>query len=266
MEVNILSKLKFIAILLVLISFLFIIPASFAEDNQTDIALTGGDVDILANDYYFDANIDNDTGDGTKLNPYKELTLSRIEDNSIIHLANGGYSLKWNGYANNVTIIGESRESTVINARGTTLSASSLTLCNLTLIRAPISASGNLTAINSVFKDSAKSVITSSGNNCYINLINCTFNNNNYLSGTGSAINMKGGYLKITDSVFSNNYAHYSGGAIYADGVNATVSNSKFINDTSLNDAGGAIFIIDSPQFACINVEFNNCMALLEEL
>lgn len=256
------SKLKFIAILLVLISFLFIIPASFAEDNQTDIALTGGDVDILANDYYFDANIDNDTGDGTKLNPYKELTLSRIEDNSIIHLANGGYSLKWNGYANNVTIIGESRESTVINAQGTTLSASSLTLCNLTLIRAPISASGNLTAINSVFKDSAKSVITSSGNNCYINLINCTFNNNNYLSGTGSAINMKGGYLKITDSVFSNNYAHYSGGAIYADGVNATVSNSKFINDTSLNDAGGAIFIIDSPQFACINVEFNNCMAL----
>ena len=262
MEVNILSKLKFIAILLVLISFLFIIPASFAEDNQTDIALTGGDVDILANDYYFDANIDNDTGDGTKLNPYKELTLSRIEDNSIIHLANGGYSLKWNGYANNVTIIGESRESTVINAQGTTLSASSLTLCNLTLIRAPISASGNLTAINSVFKDSAKSVITSSGNNCYINLINCTFNNNNYLSGTGSAINMKGGYLKITDSVFSNNYAHYSGGAIYADGVNATVSNSKFINDNSLNDAGGAIFIIDSPKFACINVEFNNCMAL----
>lgn len=78
-----------------ILCLLFVIPASFAMDNQTVVAADDAGEDNLAvNDYYFDVNIENDTGNGSQYNPYKEFTTDRIKDNSVIHLANGEYKLK----------------------------------------------------------------------------------------------------------------------------------------------------------------------------
>ena len=58
-------KFKFIAIISIFICLLILIPSSFAVDNETNN--NGGNV--LTADYYFNANIENDTGNGTADNP-----------------------------------------------------------------------------------------------------------------------------------------------------------------------------------------------------
>ena len=85
-----LNRFKLILILSVV---LIILPISFAADNETvsDNGLADGNV--FNNEYYFDASLDNDNGNGSYDNPYKYLTDSRIVDNSIIHLASGEYDL-----------------------------------------------------------------------------------------------------------------------------------------------------------------------------
>ena len=75
----------------------------FAVDNQTALDETDNgqlsesitEPDVLSgnNDYYFDASLENDTGDGSADNPYKYLNASRIRANSNIHLANGNMTL-----------------------------------------------------------------------------------------------------------------------------------------------------------------------------
>lgn len=254
------SKINIIAVSLILISLLVIVPTSFASDNQTGLNFVGNDTNVLTEDYYFDSTINNDTGNGSELNPYKELTSDRIQDNSVIHLAKGEYSLR--GFsAENITIIGESSQNTIINMKSYAITTNNyLTLYNVTLIKAPISNSYNLTAVNVVFRDSARSAITSSGSDAHVNLINCTFDNN--YAQSGAVINMNDGFLNISGSVFTNNYAQYYGGAICIEEANATITSSKFINDYSMNDAGGAIYILNSPEFVCSDTEFNNCNAL----
>ena len=72
------NKKSAIFIFTVLI-FLVFTPISFAHDNAT------GPVQeqTVSSDYYFDASIENDTGDGSFENPYKELTDERLFDNSV---------------------------------------------------------------------------------------------------------------------------------------------------------------------------------------
>ncbi|WP_407377749.1 C1 family peptidase [Methanobrevibacter sp.] len=252
------SKLKIVAILLVLISLLVIVPASYAGENQTDINLVSEDTNILADEYYFDADIDNDTGDGSKYNPYKDFSYSKIQPNSVVHLAEGEYYLDERSYiADNMTFIGENAKNTIVHANGYTITAkNTLTFINLTFDKLSISNNGNINAVNTVFKSSAKSVIDSIGSDYQVSLVNCTFDNNQ--AENGGAIYMDGGYLNIEDSQFLNNYAKNSGGAIYTDFVNATITSTKFRNNHALNELGGAIYIYNSPVFNCINVEVND--------
>ena len=101
-------------------------------DNNTVIV---GD-DSTSHDYYFDSNVGNDSGNGSIDNPYKTLTSSKLLDNSKIHLADGRYVLDKMGNVNNVTIIGNGPEKTIIsyaNAIGFQLRGS-LTLNNVTLL------------------------------------------------------------------------------------------------------------------------------------
>ncbi len=260
MGVNILSKLKIIAIMLVLISFLVIVPASFAGENQTDIILVSDDNNILTGEYYFDANVSDDNGDGSKYNPYKDFSYSKIESNSVVHFAAGEYYLDGRSYnANNMTFIGENARNTIVYAQGYSMTAkSSLTLCNLTFVKLSITNNGDINAVNTIFKDSSKSVIDSIGSERHVNLVNCTFENN--FAQNGGAIYMDGGYLNISDSHFINNYATYNGGAIYTDFANATITSSRFEGNYALNELGGAIYIYNSQLFICDKLEVaDNC-------
>ena len=88
------------------------VSSTFAADNETLAAVDDGDV--LTEDYYFDASVENDTGNGTIDNPYKQLTTARIKENSNIYLNEGEYELNDYKRIYNVNIIGKNPETTII--------------------------------------------------------------------------------------------------------------------------------------------------------
>ena len=120
MGVNCLKNIKFIALTTILILLLIVIPTCFAMDNETafavsdEDALSSVDDDVLNADYYFDANAQNDDGDGSQDNPYRNLTSNRVKDNSIIHLKDGEYPLNAQVGSKNITLIGQNPQSTII--------------------------------------------------------------------------------------------------------------------------------------------------------
>ena len=78
----------------------------------------------------------------------------------------------------------------------------------------------------------------------YINLINCSFINNN--ASYGGAIYMKYGNLTIDNCSFINNTAQYYGGAISCDSVNLNINNTVFEDNSAVTNAGGAVYIANS--------------------
>lgn len=264
-------------ILTIICIFLFfiILPSSFAldnnetSDNDSPVLETSNlaeEVLSSDSDYYFNASADED-GIGTSASPYKYLTTERIVDGSVIHLANGEYELEDGKYFNSLSIIGESSQNAIIKLKDNNCiltSYGSFTLKNVTLKSATVINYGTLNAENTIFRDavaystystSTDIVVNAASNSfggaiycpysayysAYAYLNNCMFINN---SGEyGGAIYMDGGYLEIINSTFMDNYAYNYGGAIACEyNSQVTISKSKFINSTSLNDAGGAIY------------------------
>lgn len=256
------NKFKIIVLFSILCLFVAI-PAGFAMDNDTAI-IDEGNFDDDFTDYYFDAGVENDSGNGSVDNPYKELKSARISGNSNIHLANGQYWLDGVSYANNVNILGSDPEKTIINFYGVGFNLRGpLTLNNVTLVNLGIrdDYAHDLVATNTIFKDYSLSnlnVIHSNEANIYFN--NCTFINNK-ASSNGGAICVSGGNMIINNTLFENNIAKQWGGAISCeDGANVVIDNSKFIADYSVNDAGGAIYLLNST-LSANNVEIYNCSA-----
>ena len=241
---------------------LIAIAPTFAMDNDTIIA--SENTSQVQSDYYFDANIENDEGNGSADNPYKEWNSDRISDNSVVHLNNGEYILNGAKTYKNLTIIGENPEKTIIkyrNAVGFTsnglISLKNVTILNL---RVNVNQNSNLSAVNTIFKESSgvNSVIYTYSYATVV-LDNCTFVDNS--ADYGGAINVKDTKLFIMNSLFSNNHATYCGGAISTGNSEINISNSRFISNYASSDVGGAIFLFDS-DFKGNNLEFNNCSAL----
>lgn len=253
-----LNKIR-LAFLFSLICLLIFIPASFAMDNDTSVI----SADSVSDDYYFDANIENDNGNGSIYNPYKTLYSNRIHDNSVIHLADGEYELDSVSYTNNVTIRGTNPEKTIVSFNGIGFNLrGSLTLSNLTLYNLGVSASlNNLTATNTIFTgflSSSNNVISSQSN---VVLTNCSLIGNS--ANIGGAISMNGGKLTLIDSLLKDNNAVSWGGAVSAEnGAVIEIDNSRFINDCSKEDEGGAIYLENSELIAK-NLQISNCSATI---
>ncbi|WP_303738040.1 Ig-like domain repeat protein [Methanobrevibacter thaueri] len=222
-----------------LLCLLILIPATYAMDNQTALEVSD-EGNVTSAEYYFDANVENDTGDGSQDDPYRNLTSYRVKDNSIIYLNDGEYHLDSMINSRNLTVIGHNPLNTVITYNNNVgfAAVSSLTLRNLTLVSLAVSddSSAVITAENVIFSDSTiGSVITTSNSRVYLD--NCTFSNNHATSG--GAININRGSLEIVDSLFMNNYAERYGGAIYLREANFIGKNVALINSTSI--MGGAV-------------------------
>ncbi len=244
-----------------MIALIVVIPATYATDNQTMLDLN--DDEALSDTYYFNSNIENDNGDGSSLNPYKYLTKDRIIDDSTIYLENGEYDLEGNiKYINNVTIIGKNSDNTIIKNANFDVQGSIL-LNNLKLTSSSISNHGNTTLKYVIFQDSYSSsggAIRSSGANSLVKLYNCTIANNS--AQYGGAIHMDGGILSISNSIIKDNHAQYFGGAITCENnVDVTLYQSDFLNDYSISDAGGAIYVRDSSSIVANRVSLVNCSA-----
>ena len=258
--------LCFLSIILVL---LIIIPSSFAHENATGVMIDDGssnpleineDAEIIkdtSKDYYFNASAADDSGDGSKDNPYKYLTADRIKANANVYLANGEYNLDKVKSIEQVNFIGCNANQTIIKFDGVAFRAwNAMTLTNLTISDATIMNYATLNATNTIFAHGSGSNKDSYGNNfggaiyCpyysgytpAVNIKNCTFIDN--YAEYGGAIYMDGGSLDIIDTMFINNFAYNFGGSIAGEyGVKINITRSKFYNSYSLADAGGAIYI-----------------------
>lgn len=241
--------------LLLLFSMLLIllmIPHAFAEENLTDTLDDG----FNETDIYFDSNAAHDHGEGTSDDPYHQLRDGRILDGSVVHLKNGEYDYVPLNSHKDISFIGQDASKTIINGNGGVLVANNrITLENITICNLVIFNQGDLTASNTFFVNSSgtKASTNSFGgaiycvamsNNAY--LTNCTFINN--YADFGGAIHLNGGNLNIEDCSFINNTAYNYGGAISCEGSDfktsrVTIKKSRFISDSSLSDAGGAIYL-----------------------
>ncbi len=254
---------------------LLVIPISFGANNDTAVLDASLNTTSVSEDVYFDNNASHDHGEGTLDDPYKELRDGRILDNSVIHLKNGEYEYSVSDSHTNIAFVGEDASKTIINGHGGILlingrlSLSNITICNLNIFN-----QGNIYASNTYFANSSGINIGSNGdsfggaiycvdgsNNAY--LTNCTFINN--YATFGGAIYLNGGILEINDCNFINNTALNYGGAIACDVSNSinprlTIKKSRFIQDASLQDAGGAIYM-KSGNFKGEDLNVSSCSA-----
>ncbi|MBP3791796.1 MAG: hypothetical protein ILA26_07190 [Methanobrevibacter sp.] len=260
-----------IAFVSILICLFVAIPASFAMDNQTVIGiaddnhndiLESADDDVIGNEWYFDASLDNDNGNGSIDSPYKYLTSSRIEDNSTIYLKNGEYDFSSSSKnINNVSIIGEDSELTIIK-NANFKAYGSCTLLNVTLMNSAISSikSGNLTGIvnldNSIFIDCegelGGAIFIKEG---FLNVTNSRFINNN-ANIVGGAITSFYSSINLNNVTFRGNKAKYYGGAVYSLYGNITILNSTFSNNSA--NEGGALFLDDMDPSTILDNKFLN--------
>ncbi|WP_298501045.1 Ig-like domain repeat protein [uncultured Methanobrevibacter sp.] len=271
---------KFI-LLFSLMVLLMIIPASFALDDDAGLScdesadvenstISVSENDMLKGtaDYYFDASAEND-GDGTLNSPYKYLKSKRIVNNSTIHLANGEYELDYDSVFEYVNFIGSDVDKTVISSKdlGFFINGSA-TIKNITFLGLGIVNMGNLTATNSIFAGSdgtydgygnflGGAILSDDGS--VLTVSNCKFMDNN--ATAGGAIYMSRGVLDVSDSIFIRNRAYSYGGAIACDyDTRVKISKSKFYDSSSVDDAGGAIYIKAST-FAASDLEIINSSA-----
>lgn len=275
---------KVIFLFLLFVLAVVMVPMSFAQDNITlndsspteiqDILTAPQHSDLKGANYYFNSSSNTD-GDGSADNPYNIMEPSRLVQSSNIYLANGEYNLSQDRVVNGIRLIGENPEKTILRysenddtgilmvTNGKTFIVENLTLVNLNIEVA----GGTFYARNVVFRDAvgiatyseATDVVNSATNSfggaiiAYksesvsptVTLINCTLFNNT--AEYGGAIYINNGHLNIRKSKFKDNFAYNYGGAIaalYSSVIN--IEDSIFINEYSINDAGGAIYLLKS--------------------
>ena len=212
----------FITISIVLFLIL-IVPATFAvSDNTTEknyvnfektVKNSQKEKTITSNpnysDIYFDASSTSTHEDGSASNPYKKFTADKIKDNSNIHIKNGVYNFSGRKDIYNVSILGESRENTIVSS-ATFNNKANMDIFNITLKNSLINNVKTLSIVDTTFIDSDSSNIVSSSGN--VSIDNCQFINST--SKSGGSVNIENSVININNSAFINNSADYGAGIL----------------------------------------------------
>ena len=247
---------KRILFILAVLSILIIIPFSFAEDvgNET-LSVDEGIVEIetVGDDIVYVDDVD-DEGDGSADNPYNSVSKAvenyNSSQNSNVYIKNGEYTIdKQIDINKDITLVGESKEGTILDAKGQN-----------SIFK--VSADSKVTFINLTFKNAKfGSALLLSSDKCVVNVDNCNFNNNTdgaiyYKSYFSSSVS-----LSIVNSSFTNNYNKDNGGAIYIyGGTLLNITKTVFDNNGAPigeNDVskGGAVYCAGNLK----NIYINYC-------
>ena len=148
---------------------------------------------------------DDSLGDGSTNNPYKSIgyVIDHTSNDSEIYLDEGTYTGEGNRNITldkSVTLIGKSKESTVIDCEH----------------------SSRLFTINSTSK---------------LTLINLTLKNGN-VTGNGGLINNEGGEITIKDCILSGSHASNNGGAVYISSGKLNIENTILSNNSAYQYGG----------------------------
>lgn len=238
---------------------------NFAQNNETQ-ELT----DFKAESIESDDNLSLSNEDSLE-NPVYFINRDDFKSNSDVQLYYGEYHYESSSCSlNNISITGYGCDDSIVVFDNLDIVAGNVYMKDLSIVGANFRNIENFTAENVVFKNgnglmvgefpkSFAGSIYSAYSTCHVSLKNCSFVENN--AEYGGAIYIGGGYIDIQDCLFLNNFALQFGGAVAIEKANkVTVRNSRFINDYSIQDAGGAIYVIDSVLDAS-DLNIINCSA-----
>ena len=223
-------RYKRILLLLVILSIITTINCVCASDDM-NTNITGSD----SFEAYISPDGNDYSGDGSQGNPFNSLrhAIDYTSNDSTIHLNEGKYAGENNRNITldkSVTLIGKSKENTIIDcessARLFTMNSNSrLTLINLTLTNGNMPDSGGL-----IYNEGGQ-----------ITIKNCILSNSQGYPN-GGAIYNNFGTLNIEDTSFINNSALQYGGVIYTIGE-TSIKNSNFTQNflTGRESVGGCI-------------------------
>lgn len=185
-------------IFLTLCITLLLISCSYATNNTNETGVihenstTTKTIKTAQNEYYVNASVKS-PGDGSKNNPWKEITqdnLNTIANQSTLHVSNGNYIINDLKINSHLTIIGEEENKTILK----TLTDNSIMLTN----------NMNLTIINITIQDAQRRQAIE--NKANLTLKSVTLKNNTGLYTSEGSIHNTGN-LTISDCYFTaNNY------------------------------------------------------------
>ena len=223
-------RYKRILLLLVILSIMATISCVSAIDD-----INGNITSPDSSEAYISPNDGDELRDGSQENPYNNLkdAINHASNDSTIYLKQGNYAGEDNrniSLDKSVTLVGESKENTVIDCEAserlfTMNSNSSLTLINLTLKNGNSTGNGGL-----IYNEGGQ-----------ITIKNCILSNSQAYPNGGAIYNNLG-TLNIENSCFKNNSAFQYGGVIYTIGQ-TNIINSEFTQNflTSEVAVGGCI-------------------------
>ncbi len=265
---------KFSIILFFTVLLMLIIPIGFASDNSTlnneNMAISADNEVLSLTEIYFNSSVESD-GDGSQSSPYKYLSSSKIQDNSIVHFADGEYTLDSSKSVQNLTIIGQSPLNTIIKGNSLKfISQGNLNIYTITLNDLTVNNNKNFTAVNVIFENNDGSYTGSYSNiyggALYSNGGNTIIESSTFRDNTatyGGAVYVTGGSLTVVNSIFESNYANKYGGAIAGEAnSNIIINDTDFTKCYTINNAGGALYVRNS----VLNIKksnFTSCNATL---
>ncbi|WP_407379472.1 C1 family peptidase [Methanobrevibacter sp.] len=275
------KNFKFFSLTVLIFLILLLIPSIYASEVDDNITLTVNEEEYVLknndNDIYFDSSSQTD-GNGSKDNPYNQLRQEYMRNNQIIHLAGGEYLFDTSSSIqfNNLTVYGAGANNTIVRSHHV-LTIAHFTLANVTFSGINIVNHGTINITNSVLENgiATQAIYNNSFGGAVYNpgehydphlyIDNSTFRGN--YAEYGGAIYMTHGTLTITNSRFEDNVAYNYGGAIAAgDDSTIIIKNTVFLNDYSINDAGGALYFkkgnvnIDGSTFNYCNATFGGAV------
>lgn len=198
------------------------------DSNSSEIISNSTPAEL--SEIYVSPDASDEIGNGTSQNPFKsiEYAVNNSENDTTIYLNDGEYVGDHNRditIDKTITIIGKSKENTIINGEScgrlfNVTPASRLTLINLTLLNGYSAENGG-----SIYCDGGE-----------INIKNCIVKNSKACKDGGVIYNNLGA-LNIEDSCFTNNSACDYAGVLYTLGT-TTVKNSNFTENVLTAEAG----------------------------
>lgn len=205
-------RYKRILLILVILSIMAAMNCVSAIDNTNTNTTNSEDLEP-----YISSNSDDDLSDGIQENSLR-YAINHASNDSTIYLKEGNYAGEDNrniSLDKSITIIGESKENTIIDCEYsgrlfTMNSNSKLTLINLTLTKGNLTGNGGL-----IYNEGGQ-----------ITIKNCILSNSKGYKNGGAIYNNLG-TLNIEDTCFINNSAYKYAGVIYTIGQ-TTIKNSNF--------------------------------------
>lgn len=278
-----LKQNKHILFVLAALCILLIIPCSFASDLDNDTLISDiNDETISAGNEIIYVDEGSTNGDGSQSSPYNSISDAVNEFNSTtnsnIYIKNGNYKISSEIELNkDITIIGESKEGTIIDGQSKSsifkvTTNSKISLINLTFKNAEgdgalfLDSGDTIVVDNCIFDNNGAGAIyhKSYFGSIVVNVTNSKFTNN-FNSKDGGAIYLYRGSLNVINSIFDNNTAPTGetdasqGGAIYAGGGtlnNVYIDQCKFINNVATQ--GSAISVIADCELSLFNSVFTD--------